>query len=199
MAWRLAFERPERLRRVLVFNTGHPLAWQDARPQDDSDSISWFRSFFRLPWLPELVGRSGGYYLLRRNLVDTSRPGTFTPAELRVYEAAWARDNAFSSMLGTYRADYVPVSGIPEDGRPAVPLRVVWGEQDRFIPLENAMITARYIGAENVVRVPEASHWILLEEPLLTSEALVDFFREDLDARAAAQAQAASAPSEDAP
>lgn len=177
IAWRLVLLHPERVRKAVIFNVAHPFAWSEAPPGDDPHSISWFRTFFRLPWLPELVGRSGDWWLLSRNLRATSRPGTFDPATLDAYKTAWSRDNAFSTMLNVYRA---PREQIPESkARPTLPVRVVWGEQDAFIPLAGAAFTARYLASpDDLVRVPDASHWILLEEPELTSREMIDFFRE---------------------
>ncbi len=176
VTWRLVFEHPERLRRAVVFNAAHPMGWDAARPQDDPDSISWFRSFFQLPFLPELVARSGDWWLLGRNLRQTSRAGTFADGTLDLYKASWARDNAISTMIHGYRAEFREIRGVPEDGRPAVPVRLVWGEQDAFIPLEGGRLSAERLDPGATLFVPEASHWILHEEPELTSRVLIEFF-----------------------
>ena len=60
-AWQLVFEAPDRFRAAVIFNTPHPMTWGQARPEDDDESVSWFRSFFQLPVLPELVARAGDY------------------------------------------------------------------------------------------------------------------------------------------
>ena len=175
--WRLVYRNPERVRRAVIFNVGHPRMWAEANPDDDPDSISWFRSFFRLPFLPELVARSGDWWLLGRNLRQTSRPGTFDDEELAVYKAAWARDNAISSMINTYRAEWSELTDLPPVT--PVPVRLVWGEKDAFQPLAAARLSERYLEPGAVRYVPEASHWILMEEPELTSRAMIEFFREE--------------------
>ncbi len=174
VAWRLVLLHPERVRGAMIFNAAHPLAWVRGRPEDDAETISWFRTFFRLPWIPELVARSGDWWLLSRNLRDTSRPGTFEDPVLDVYKAAWSRDNAISTMIHVYRAgsDDVP----EERAETTVPVRVVWGRNDAFFPPAAATLTAEMVGPEAFVEVPAASHWILIEEPELTGREMVDFF-----------------------
>jgi pimeloyl-ACP methyl ester carboxylesterase len=175
VAWTLVLFHPERVRRAVILSGPHPLAWESARPQDDPESISWFRSFFQLPFLPEWVARAGGWWLLTRSLVRTSRPGTFEGETLAVFQSAWARDNAISTMLNVYRAPFRS-EPIPGDGRPRVPVRYVYGGRDAYIPREASLLTAEMIGAEAAVELPEASHWLLLEEPERVAALLVEFF-----------------------
>jgi pimeloyl-ACP methyl ester carboxylesterase len=175
VAWRLVFEHPERVRRAVIVSAPHPQAWQRANPRDDPGSISWFRSFFQLPFLPELVARAGGWWLLTRNLRATSRPGTFEGETLTVLHSAWARENAISTMIDVYRARFVPAE-LPPDGRPKVPTKLVWGGKEAFFPAAGARVTGEFIGSENVVELPEASHWIPFEEPERLGAILLEFF-----------------------
>jgi pimeloyl-ACP methyl ester carboxylesterase len=178
VAWNLVFFHPERVRRAVMLSSPHPFAWERARPQDDPESISWFRSFFRLPFLPELVARSGGWWLLTRNLQRTSRAGTFEGETLMVFQAAWARDNAISTMMNVYRADFRRRE-IPGEGKPTMPVRYVYGGTDAFVPREANRITAEVLGEDAVVELPENGHWLPLEEPERIGALLVDFFGEE--------------------
>jgi len=175
VAWTLVLLHPERVRRAVMLSSPHPIAWERAHPRDDPQSISWFRSFFRLPFLPELVTRAGGWWLLTRNLRRTSHPGTFEGETLAVFQSAWARDNAISTMINVYRAPFRS-EPIPEDSRPRVPVRFVHGGRDAFMPREASRITAEVIGEGAVIELPEASHWLLLEEPERIGALLVEFF-----------------------
>lgn len=178
VAWRIVFEQPERVRRAVILSAPHPLAWERANPRDDPGSISWFRTFFRVPLLPELTTRAGGWWLISRNLRRTSRPGTFEGETLAVFQSAWARENAISTMINVYRADWEPVA-LPEDGRPGVPVRFVAGGKDAFIPPAAVEVTAGFLPHGAVVELPEASHWLLLEDPEEIGRLLVEFFREE--------------------
>jgi pimeloyl-ACP methyl ester carboxylesterase len=178
VTWTLVFAHPERVRRAVVVAGPHPHAWERARPQDDPESISWYRTFFRLPFVPELTSRAGGWRLLTRNLQRTSRPGTFEGETLEVFQSAWARDNAISTMMNVYRARFrrEPLAG---DGRPRMPVRYVYGREDAYFPLAASRITAELLGPDAGVEFPENGHWLLLEEPERVGEILVEFFGQE--------------------
>jgi pimeloyl-ACP methyl ester carboxylesterase len=175
VAWRLVFERPERVRRAVILSSPHPLAWERANPSDDPDSISWFRTFFRIPSLPELTTRAGGWWLLSRSLRRTSRPGTFEGETLTVFQSAWARENAISTMIDVYRAEWGPTA-LPDDGRPPVPVRFIAGAKDAYVPHAAVEVTAGFLPEGAVVELPEASHWLLLEDPQEVGRLMVEFF-----------------------
>lgn len=179
LLWRLALLHPQRVRKAVIFNSVHPFAWEKARPQDDEGTISWFREFLRLPWLPELVGRAGNFWLLTSMLRRTSRPGTFEGPVMDVYRSAWRRDGAISTMFNSYRTgeQYGIDPERVEKAAGAEPeIRVIWGSADKFFPPAAARLTAELVGADAFVDVPGASHWILLEEPELTVRSMLDFF-----------------------
>ncbi len=182
VAWTLVFQHPERVWSAVILSSPHPFAWERATPQDDPDSISWFRSFFKLPFLPELVARAGGWWLLTHNLRRTSRAGTFEGETLTVFQSAWARDNAISSMINVYRSGFRR-QPLPEDGKPPVPVHYVFGGRDAYMPRAASELTAEVLGKNAVVELPEASHWLLLEEPERIGQLLSDFFGEPVPER----------------
>ncbi len=160
VAWRMIFEQPARVRAAVIFSVSHPMAFQAVGNESD---ISWYRSFLKLPFLPELFMRAGGAGLVKQNLRETSRPGTFSDAELRVYELAWDREHAIDTMIGAYRAENPPIDGIPANGKPSMPVSFVFGAKDAFISLDSAERTRDYLTDVHIY--PELSHWLLAEEP----------------------------------
>ena len=177
VAWTLVFAHPERVRRAVILSSPHPIAWDRMSPQDDPESISWFRTFFKTPLLPELASRAGGWWLLTRNLQRTSRPGTFEGETLAVFQSAWARDNAISTMINVYRTGF-RADELTGDGKPPVPVRYVYGGTDAYMPREASRITAEVLGEDAVVELPENGHWLLLEEPERIGALLAEFFGE---------------------
>ncbi len=139
-AWQLVFDQPERFHAAMIFNTAHPSTWSQIRPEDDDESVSWFRTFFQIPFLPELVGRAGDWWLLSYYLRTTSRPGAFGDEEMALYKSSWARDRASRTMINTYRAPNTPIRRMTADGRPTIPVRIIWGDRDAFIPLAGARL-----------------------------------------------------------
>jgi pimeloyl-ACP methyl ester carboxylesterase len=175
VTWSLVFDQPKRVERAAILSAAHPFAWQRAHPNDDPESISWFRTFFKLPFLPELISRAGGWWLLTRNLQRTSRPGSFEGETLEVFQSAWARDNAISTMINVYRGPFRR-DELEGDGRPPVPVRYVFGGQDAYIPRQASLITAEILGEGAALELPENGHWLPLEEPDRIGGLLVEFF-----------------------
>jgi pimeloyl-ACP methyl ester carboxylesterase len=179
VAWDLAIHHPERIRKLVVLNVAHPQVYREPPPgEPDGETIGWFRTFFQLPFLPELLARSGAWYLLERNLRATSRPGTFDGPTLRNYKQAWAQENAIHTMIHWYRASYrypVDYRGTP---RVRVPTLVVWGARDAFNDPRFAESSLAHCEDAKVVKLADAGHWLLHEQPAETSALLVEFFGE---------------------
>jgi len=56
-----------------------------------------------------------------------------------------------------------------------IPTLIVWGDQDRIIPVESADAWAKLIAGSTVLRVPDAGHLVLDDKPE-TAEAIARFF-----------------------
>ena len=177
IAWRVALEHPDRVRKLVIFNAPHPLAWQELRERPSgAPTIDWFRWFFQVPVLPDVVPRIADWSLVAGNLTGTSRPGTFDGAELLYYKSAWSRDEAWISMIGWYRAAFRHPEPVAGDGRVTVPTRIVWGMEDRFFDPAMAAMSARHCATVQTTPIERAGHWLLHEEPDLTSRAMIEFF-----------------------
>jgi pimeloyl-ACP methyl ester carboxylesterase len=179
LAWYLVLEHPERFRKLVMFNAPHPLAWEDVRksaPQEHT--ISWYRTFFQLPVVPELVGRAGNWWLLAKNLRDTSRAGTFPDTDMDFYKYAWDRDGSMHAMVNWYRASFRYPHEVVGDGVVRVPTRVVWGMKDRFFESRLGRFSVTHCANASLLEIPDAGHWLLHEEPERTSNQMIEFFRE---------------------
>jgi pimeloyl-ACP methyl ester carboxylesterase len=178
IAWRLATEHPERVRKLVIFNAPHPLAWKDASESaGGEESVNWFRTFFQLPIVPELATRAGNFRLVVNSLRDSSRPGTFPDHVMDYYRYAWARGWSMHSMINWYRAAFRYPAEAAADQVTRVPTRIVWGVQDRFFDARMPKLSLAHCSDATLVEVPNAGHWVLHEEPALTSREMIEFFR----------------------
>lgn len=175
VSWELVFDNSSRVKRAAIFSVGHPLAFQATT--SDSD-VSWYRTFFNMPVLPELLSRSGGLKLTAQNMKKTSRKGTFSDEELEVYKSAWDREHAFASMLGAYRNGGEDITNMPEDGRPEMPVMFIYGLEDKFISNDIANKTKVYLGDENVKLYPELTHWLIEEEFAMMFADMLDLLKQ---------------------
>lgn len=175
VAWHLAAREPERIDRAAVLNAPHPATLRDyARSHPGQLARSWYAAFFQVPALPERLLRLNGYALMRQSLRGSSRPGTFSDADLRLYEQAWRQPGALTAMVNWYRA--LPQRPAPPaGGRVRVPVRVIWGDRDRF--LERGLVEAGLALCERgqAFHLPEATHWVQHEEPERVNRLLAEF------------------------
>jgi len=134
---------------------------------------SWYMLFFQLPWLPERWFRARNWRIGERWTLGTSRPGTFSPAEVAQYKAAWAQPGALTAMLNWYR-------GLRYAGRLAWPrikgpLQIIWGKQDVFLKARMAELSLTQCDNGQLHFFPEATHWVHLEEGAAVNKLLLDF------------------------
>ena len=172
VAWRMIFENADRVSDAVIFSIGHPLAFEIVG--NDSD-VSWYRSFLKMPILPELLMRTFGPAMIKNNLRETSRPGTFSEKDLSVYELAWDREHAMDTMINAYRAENPPIANLPDDGKPQMRVKFVFGAKDAFISRSSAEKSIDFLGPENVVIHEDLSHWLLTEEPEAMAEEITRF------------------------
>jgi pimeloyl-ACP methyl ester carboxylesterase len=58
----------------------------------------------------------------------------------------------------------------------ALPVKILWGAQDRFLASEMAELSLGYCPKGQLTLLPETSHWLQHEEPAAVSQALKEFF-----------------------
>jgi pimeloyl-ACP methyl ester carboxylesterase len=176
VAWQVVIRHPERVRRLAVIDTPHPQARDGFESKEQT--ITWFRTFMQLPWLPELSTRLGNYWLLASNLRATSRPGTFPDPVMDLFRSAWDQPGARTATTNWYRAAFRAPPRFDREQRIAVPTLVIVAPDDRFIPGDVSRRSARFLDHGRLVELSSGTHWVIQEEPDVISRLLVDFFRE---------------------
>jgi len=178
VAWALAQQHADVVERVAILDAPHPAAfsaWMRRHPSQ------WFKSgymaFFQLPWLPERLLRADDFRLLQKALLESSRPGTFTPGDLAAYRSAWAQPGALTGMLNWYRALRLPRPLTAGQARVGVPVRLMWGDRDAALEAGLADASIAWCDAGEVIHFPEATHWLPAEEPARVNALLLEFLR----------------------
>jgi len=174
VAWNLAIRHPERVRKLVVLDTPHPDARLATPPA--GESISWYRTFFQIPWLPEESARWGNWHVTSKMLRDTAAPGAFPEEKLDLYRSAWDRDGAFGTMVNWYRASFRRQRDATAERRVGVPTLLLLADHDAFIPADLTRASVALCDDGRLVELGYGSHWVLQEDPEKVAAVLVEFF-----------------------
>ena len=175
VTWWLALKHPERVERAVILNVPHPAVMGRMLSRSFSQLLkSWYMFFFQIPRLPEAAIRRNHYAAAARSLVATSRPGTFSQADLDRYIEAWSRTDGLRTMIHWYRAIGQKPSRMGNP-RVRVPLLMIWGARDRFLGRELAQPSIDLCENGRLAFIEEASHWVQHEEPARVNALLQEF------------------------
>jgi pimeloyl-ACP methyl ester carboxylesterase len=175
VAWSVASQHPEIVDRLAVLNSPHPAVMQKAlRSNWTQIRKSWYFFAFQLPWLPEWALTRNGAKALKDSLRISSKPGTFSEADLDEYARAFSAPGAATGGLNYYRAairSRVPTRKI------AAPTLLIWAEDDFALGMELTRgMDDFFETTPRIEYVPETSHWVMEERPEVVNRLLLDFF-----------------------
>jgi epoxide hydrolase 4 len=177
VAWWLGIHHSGRIERLAILNVPHPwIMRRTLRESPEQRRKSSYAVFFQLPWLPERALRKNDWALAVKTLRATSRPGTFTDEDLRLYRDAWSQPGAMTAMLNWYRAAARRSSRLGPHLRVTVPTLLLWGARDRALLREMAPPSIGLCDDGRLVFFEEATHWVQHEEADRVNPLLVEFF-----------------------
>jgi len=188
VAWNFAAAHPERLDQLIIINAPHPVIFaRELRDNPAQREASAYMNLFRSD-KAERVLSEDNYARLQRMTLDawSATGGAATPQDRRAYLESWAQPGALTGGLNYYRAsplhppeaDAPPAAGpslAPEAFRVRVPTLVIWGERDRALLSGNLDGLEVHVERLQVVRIPEASHWVVHEQPARVAALIREF------------------------
>lgn len=178
VGWWLGIHHADRIERLVLLNAPHPLVMRSALLKNPRQiKKSSYMYFFQLPALPEHVFRRNDFARAVSSLRASSRPGTFTDADLALYRKAWSQPGAVRSSIHWYRA--APrfqhrITSAPS--RVRVPTLLLWGAQDRYLGHEMAQSSIDLCDDGRLEFFEDATHWIQHEEAERVNGRLIEFF-----------------------
>lgn len=176
VAWWAGMAFPERIEKLVVMNVPHPTVMlRHLKDNPVQRRRSRYIFLFQLPFLPEWRMRKNQWDYATRALTKTSRPGTFSEADLALYRESWAQPGALTGMLNWYRAGVRHRPKGVLSAKMFVPTLMIWGAKDRFLGSEMAKESIALCENGRLKVLETASHWLQHEEPEQVN-ALIDEF-----------------------
>lgn len=190
IAWLAALRRPERLKRLVIVNSPHPLVFQKTLISDPAQrAASQYIRAFRDPGMERAIAAMGVETFFAKSFgahVDLSR---IPPEEKQRYLDQWSAPGALTAMLNWYRASGIVVPAPDEEveapawtqapfPRITVPTLVIWGLKDKALLPVQLDGLPELIEDVRLAATPEAGHFIPWEDPAFVVAAIRDFIAE---------------------
>ena len=177
LTWATAALAPQVVRSLFILNSPHPVASAECRQVPEQQQKSWYMLLFQFPGVAEEWLLNNDAANLEAFVFDTAAPGTFPPAERRVFKDALMRPGAMTAALEYYRANIPPENWLkppPQMPPVTVPTTIAWADNDAYMSdllLERSI--TKVTGPLEVVMLPGVSHWAQQEAPELVIDALL--------------------------
>jgi len=183
LAWGLAAQRPEALKRLVIVNSPHPATFlRGLQTSPEQQAASAYMNFLCRPDAEQLLAAADFSrlwpFFTNMGAADPSHPGGgWLTNEVRDrYRAVWSA--GLTGGCNYYRASPLRPPLAPDDAvmtiafEPAavtsrVPTLVIWAEGDIALPVSLLDGLDAFVPDLHVVRVPGATHWIVHERPSL--------------------------------
>lgn len=173
IAWQLAMQRPERVRKLVILNAPHPATFRRELRKGGQMLRSWYAGAFQVPVLPELVLSSFHYRLLTSAAARTEQ-------EQEIYEEALSRPGALTAALNYYRAAVrrmLTRTAEDDSRRITVPTLVLWGEKDAALSQKLLDGLENYIDQFEIIRYPDVGHWVHIDAAERVNDELLRFLK----------------------
>jgi pimeloyl-ACP methyl ester carboxylesterase len=190
VAWLAALRNPDRIARLVIVNSPHPLIFQNSLIDDPAQrAASQYMNAFRSPAMEQGVAAMGIETFFDKSFGGHVDLGKIPPEERQAYLDDWSQPGALTAMFNWYRASSIIVPAVGEEAQhplwttapfPAIdrPTLVVWGLKDKaLLPVQLAGLNA-LVEDLRIVTVADAGHFVPWEQPEPLIEALRDFLAE---------------------
>lgn len=192
LAWGLAnrqsAQQPSHLRRLVILNSPHPgTFWRELRENPRQQAASAYMNFLVRPDAPALLGADDHARMWRWFQDADGRPFDWLDEATRdQYRALWRGGPGLAGGCRYYAASPLRpptpqdpgAAGVtlPEEMLTvALPTLVLWGLRDEALLPELLDGLERWVPRMTLRRLPEASHWLVHEQPQQVIDHLADF------------------------
>lgn len=177
VAWNLAAQRPEKLKRLVIVNSPHPATFLRGLQHDPrQQAASSYMNFLCRPDAERLLAENDFARLFGFFSHHNAQLGWLDEATKERYREVWRA--GLTGGCNYYRASplrpplgpddaVMKVSFPPEMVTVRVPTTVVWAEDDVALPPSLVDGLEAFVPDLHLLRVPGATHWIVHERPAL--------------------------------
>ena len=190
VAWNLANQAPQLLRKLCIINSPHPGTFlRELRGSPAQQAASAYMNFLIRPDAEKLLAQDDYRRLwefFTNMFANTGQHRWLTDAVKAQYRSVW--DHGMTGGCNYYRASPIRPPTASDPGAAAimlpremltvnVPTQVIWGMNDIALPPALIDGLEDYIPQLQIHRIPDATHWIVHEQPALVQQLIGDFLK----------------------
>ncbi|RZL01448.1 MAG: alpha/beta hydrolase [Rubrivivax sp.] len=181
VAWGLAAMAPQMMQRLVILNAPHPALFMNALRHDPGQqTASDYINLLRQAGIESELQAND--FAKMWGFFERFGGATWLTPELRdQYRQAWSA--GLSGPLNYYRASPLHPPTAPTDAvmhltlpeamlHVHIPTTVIWGEADTALPPSLLDGLEAYVPHLHITRLPQATHWLVHEEPAAVIHAL---------------------------
>lgn len=173
VGWMAVARYPELFTRHVSINGPHPDQMKRAlKSSQKQRSKSWYIFFFQLPFLPETFLKTER---AMKTVFASAKPGALSADDLRTYIEQARAPGGARAMINYYRAS--ARFGGKKLPKVTVPTLVLWGDNDVALGPEVIARLDERVETLKIEHFPNASHWVIEDEPEAAHEAIVRFLK----------------------
>ncbi len=181
VAWGLAAMAPQMMERLVILNAPHPALFMKALRDDPAQqAASEYMNLLRGPGV-EAYLQADDFAKMWSFFERFGGASWLTPTLRDQYRQAWSA--GLTGPLNYYRASPLHPPTAPTDPvmhltlpeamlHVSVPTTVIWGEADMALPPSLLDGLEAYVPKLHITRLPQATHWLVHEEPAAVIHAL---------------------------
>lgn len=190
VAWLAALRHPDRIARLIIVNSPHPLVFQKSLIEDEAQrAASQYITAFRNPAMEVGIARMGMEAFYEKTFGSHADLSLIPADERQAYLDQWSAPGALTAMLNWYRASEIIVPAPGEAAEApgwttapfpelAMPTLVIWGLKDKALLPVQLDGLPELIDDFRLAATPDAGHFIPWEYPEFVVSAIRDFMAE---------------------
>jgi epoxide hydrolase 4 len=182
VAWNVANQMPQLMQRLCIINSPHPGTFlRELRDSPQQQAASAYMNFLIRPDAEKLLAKDGYRRLFEfftNKFAATGKHDWLTDAVKAQYRSLW--NHGLTGGCNLYRASPLRPPTAKDPGAAAItlpremltvnlPTQVIWGMNDIALPPALLDGLEDYLPQLELHRVPEATHWIIHEQPELVA------------------------------
>lgn len=174
--WAFAARFPERVNKLVGMNAPHWTSYNDCARRSLRQLLkSYYILVFQFKWAGRQIERND-FRLLERVFAGVRH---MTPEDIARYKDAFRQPGAVEGTLGWYRAAFARLRANrfkPDAHVTAAPALQIWGERDLALVRGVNDTLPRYVPNVRFAWLPNASHWVQMDEPDEVNRLMLEFF-----------------------